>query len=73
MELTNEEKSEMKEFIDDELYEINGDGEYCEHDCLDCIDLERCYTKAIQKMNHEFAESINFGGYDTEEEFWEQI
>ena len=64
---------EMKQLIDDELYEVDGYGVYCEHDCMDCGDLEFCYTVALQKLNHEYAESLDFGGYDTEDEFWEQI
>lgn len=68
-----EEKLEMKDFIDEELFEVDGNGHCCEHECLDCSEIEFCHSMAVQQMSHEFAESINYGGYDTEEEFWEQI
>lgn len=73
MGLTKEEKLDMKDLIDEELFETDGYGHHCEHECLTCGEIEFCHSIAVQKMTHEFAESINYGGYDTEEEFWEQI
>lgn len=73
MSLTNEEILEMKSLIDDELFEIDGNGLHCEHNCLDCGEIEFCYHIASKRITHDFAKSINYGGYDTEEEFWEQI
>ena len=70
--LLNDVKEEMKQLIDDELYEIDGHGNPCDHDCFNCLDLEVCHTIALQKFNHEYAEMLDYGGYDTEEEFWEQ-
>lgn len=42
-------------------------------DCNSCSCFEDCYMKSCEKCNSEFAESINYGGYNTEEDFWEQI
>ena len=46
----------------------------CEN-CSDCNDdqIEECYVVAGKKYGSEFAELINYGGYDSEEEFWENI
>ena len=61
---------EMIGLIQDELPE-------CEHDenfnCKECSELEECYYKASIKSAHEFAESVNNGGYDSEEEFWDNL
>lgn len=42
-------------------------------DCLDCSFLKNCYYVAKQKENSEWAELVNYGGCNTEEEFWEQL
>ena len=42
-------------------------------DCKNCECINDCYMKANNRCNSEFAESIDYGGYDTEEEFWEQL
>lgn len=61
---------EMVEFIQDELSECEyGDDFNCEN----CSELEECYYKSSIKSAHEFAESVNNGGYDSEEEFWENL
>ena len=36
-------------------------------------ELEQCYYKASTKSSHEFAESLDYGGYDSEDEFWENL
>ena len=41
--------------------------------CRKCCHLEDCYYIAKQREDSEWAESINYGGYDTEEEFWEHL
>ena len=41
--------------------------------CKTCLYLEDCYHLANQKCDSQFAENINYGGYDTEEEFWENL
>ena len=41
--------------------------------CEKCCYLEDCYCIARGRENSEWAELINYGGYDTEEEFWEQL
>lgn len=54
--------------------------EECEYMCDDtlfncdsCSSCEECYTKSCQRCNDTYAKSINYGGYNTEEDFWEQI
>lgn len=41
--------------------------------CSECKDIEECYMKAVSASNHTFAESIDYGGYATEEEFWDNL
>ena len=41
--------------------------------CDSCDNFEDCYMNACEKCNQEFAESIDYGGCNTEEEFWEQF
>lgn len=65
--------------MDDLIFQyLNGDD--CERisggndfRCESCCYKEECYNLANQRCNSEFAENINYGGYDTEEEFWEQL
>ena len=42
-------------------------------DCNSCVDFEECYMKSCERCNIEFAESVDYGGYDNEEEYWSQI
>jgi len=46
------------------------DGSY---DCENCSDNEECYMEANAVCNHEYAESIGYGGYNSEDEFWESL
>ena len=61
---------EMIELIHDELSECEYDENF---NCKECFELEECYYKASTKSAHEFAESIDYGGYDSEEEFWDSL
>ena len=61
---------EMIELIEEELSECEFDSNF---NCRDCSELENCYFKASTKFAHEFAESLDYGGYDSEEEFWENL
>lgn len=44
-----------------------------DYDCVNCENIEECHMKANSRCNSEFAENINYGGYDSEEKFWEQL
>ena len=44
-----------------------------DYDCVNCRNIEECYMEANSRCNSEWAESINYGGYDSEEEFWENL
>lgn len=60
------EMNHLKDYINE--YECNE----C-YDCQNCQDVKECYYLATQRENTAYAESLDYGGYDTEEEFWEQI
>ena len=62
--------NEMVELIQDELPECEYDKNF---NCKECSELEECYCKASIKSAHEFAESVCNGGYDSEEEFWDNL
>lgn len=49
--------------------------EECDYDmdCKNCENIDECYMKANNRCNSEWAKSIDYGGYDSEEEFWEQL
>ena len=52
------------------LNEMN-DLKYNICDCSNCCEIEECYYDAVSIENSLYAESIDYGGYDSEEEFWE--
>ena len=61
---------EMIELI--EKYDVRYDN--CEQlGCDECSYLEDCYRVALNKQDSRWARLINYGGCDTEEEFWEQL
>lgn len=41
--------------------------------CFSCSNFEDCYMKSCERCNAEFAENIDYGGYNTVEDFWEQF
>jgi hypothetical protein len=41
--------------------------------CVHCKDIEDCYNRASDRCNSEFAESVNYGGCNSETEFWEDL
>ena len=66
----DEDVEEMVELID--AYDVEYDN--CERiGCYKCSYLEDCYHIAIKRQDSEWAKLINYGGYDTEEEFWEEL
>ena len=50
--------------------EISGGNKF---DCENCEYSDECCRLANRRCNSEYAENVNYGGYDTEEEFWEQL
>ena len=62
--------NEMVELIQDELPKCEYDENF---NCKECSELKECYCKAYDKSAHEFAESVNNGGYNSEEDFWESL
>lgn len=61
---------EMVDLIQDELSECEYSDDF---NCKECSELEECYYKASTKFAYEFAESLDNGGYDSEEEFWDNL
>lgn len=67
-------KDERQHYID--MIEIyGGSPECCCNGCNLCSDeqIEECYSFANDVCNHSFAESIGYGGYESEEEFWDNL
>lgn len=62
--------SDMKDLIMEEFSKCEINENFL---CEKCSELEQCYVKAASKASHEFAKSLDYGGYDTEEEFWENL
>lgn len=44
-----------------------------DYDCVNCDNIEQCSMEANLRCNSEWAKSINYGGYDSEDEFWENL
>lgn len=64
----------MADFISDYISEDECEDNIGNNfDCKNCENIEDCYMLANNRCNSEWAESIDYGGYDTEEEFWEQL
>lgn len=47
----------------------------CDYDmeCKKCECINECYMEANSRCNREWAESIDYDGCNSEEEFWEQL
>lgn len=43
------------------------------YNCDSCSNLEDCYMYSCDRCNKDFIKNTNYGGYTTEEEYWEQI
>lgn len=57
---------EIKQFIEEDECSEN-------FNCNSCSDAEYCYMESNTRCNNEFAESIDYGGYDNAEQFWENL
>lgn len=66
-----DEKKIIKDYITELECRFNCDGEMFDCDC--CCNLKECYVKAIIRCDEEFAKSVDYGGCNDEEDFWEQI
>ena len=47
------------------------------YDCYICDHLEECYENAEieqnDEMNYVYAEAVNYGGYESAENFWSDL
>ena len=73
--MNEEMKEEMKylirDYVSEDECEVNNDGVL--FGCGLCSNFEECYINANTECNIEYVESINYGGYDSAEDFWEQL
>lgn len=52
-------KDECNYMCDDKLF-----------DCNHCSNVNECFSKANDCCDDEFVNSIDYGGYNTKEDFW---
>lgn len=69
--LNKEERKYCKDIINTYVCIPNCDLENCDR-CSD-EQIEECYLIASSNCNSEFARSINYGGYNSEGEFWDNL
>lgn len=62
-----------KQSMIDTIKEYGGDCDICDCENCDNEQIEECYYKANNYCNDVFAESIDYGGYDSAEEFWDNL
>lgn len=55
------------------IQEYGGNCDICDCENCDINQIEECYYKANNYCNDIFAESIGYGGYDSAEEFWDNL
>ena len=67
----NEKKNFIKEYITES--ECNYMCDNIAFDCDSCSCVEDCYLESCARCDSELVNNINYGGYDTEESFWEQF
>lgn len=64
-------KDIIENYLDDtDCVDMSGGNSF---DCVNCEYIDACASIANDRCNSEFVENINYGGYDTEEEFWENL
>ena len=66
-----EKKNFIKEYITEK--ECNYMCDDIVFDCEHCSCFDDCYFESCERCDNEFAKSVSYGGYDTEETFWVQI
>lgn len=62
-----------KQYMIKIIKEYGGNCDVCDCENCDSGQIEECYYKANQYCNDIFAESIDYGGYETAEEFWDNL
>ena len=67
----NEKKIFIKEYISEN--ECNYMCDDTVFNCESCSCFEDCYLESCIRCDEELANDVNYSGYNTEEEFWEQI
>lgn len=67
----NEKKNFIKEYITES--ECNYMCDDITFNCDFCSCVEDCYFESCARCDSELANNVNYGGYNTEETFWEQF
>ena len=69
--MIEEKKNLIKNYITKD--ECNYMADDISFDCDFCSCFEECYMKSRERCNREFSKSVEYSGYNTSEDFWEQI
>lgn len=72
---TEDELESMTDLITDYISERECHEDFLgnNYNCKECENIDDCHMIANSRCNNEWAESIDYGGCDTEEEFGEQL
>lgn len=62
-----------KQSMIDVIKEYDRCCDICDCESCDNGQIEECYYKANNYCNDIFSQSINYGGYDSAEEFWDNL
>lgn len=66
-------KTSMRETITDELSEDECESIVDSFDCENCSEIEECFVKASKRLSSAFAKLLDFNGWDSECDFWENL
>ena len=69
----NQRQEEIDLMMSDLNNFISEDECYNKHKSYDCSEIDECHMEVNSRCNSAYARSIDFGGYDSEEEFWENL
>lgn len=62
-----------KQYMVSFIQYYGGDCDTCDCENCDNDQIEECYYRANENYNDIFAESIGYGGYDSSDEFWDNL
>ena len=62
-----------KENMIETINEYITDCKMCDCEKCDISQIEECYYRANNISNNIFAESIDYGGYNSSDDFWDDL
>ena len=62
-----------KQFMIGVIREYGGNCDVCDCENCDGEQIEECYNKANSYCNDVYRESIDYGVYDSDEDFWNYL